>query len=61
METSSVGLCEDCRHTQRVTSAKGSEFRRCLMHDRDPRFAKYPRLPVVRCSGYEKESGDRAR
>jgi hypothetical protein len=50
----SAGLCETCQHCKRITSAKGSVFHLCLMHDRDPRFAKYPRIPVLRCAGYEK-------
>ncbi len=49
----SVGLCADCVHGQRVVSAKGSEFWRCAKSEPDPRFPKYPRLPVLRCEGYE--------
>jgi len=33
-------------------------FRLCLLHERDPRFTKYPRLPVLSCPGYAKESAD---
>ena len=47
-----VGLCLDCAHSRRIESAKGSVFRRCMLHETDARFAKYPRLPVVQCSGY---------
>ncbi len=54
MTTVDAGLCSDCEHARRVTSARGSVFFLCAMHDRDPRFAKYPRLPVLRCSGYRK-------
>jgi hypothetical protein len=28
-------------------------FRLCLLHERDPRFAKYPRVPVLSCPGYQ--------
>jgi hypothetical protein len=49
---SEVGLCTDCAHSRRIESAKGSVFRRCQLHESDARFAKYPRLPVVRCDGY---------
>lgn len=52
MNTPEVGLCEDCEHTKRVESARGSVFRLCLLHDRDGRFVKYPRLPVLQCAGY---------
>jgi hypothetical protein len=32
-------------------------FLRCLMHEADARFAKYPSLPVLRCTGYVKKDG----
>jgi hypothetical protein len=35
-----------------VTSGRGSVFTRCLLHDTDPRFTKYPRLPVTQCAGF---------
>jgi hypothetical protein len=49
-----AGLCDDCVHSKRVDSARGSVFRLCLLHDEDARFAKYPRLPVMSCPGYMK-------
>jgi hypothetical protein len=40
-------------------TARGSEFSRCLRADTDPRFPRYPRLPVLACPGYEaKAPGD---
>jgi hypothetical protein len=51
-ESLDAGLCDRCLYSKRVESARGSVFRLCLLHDRDERFAKYPRLPVVRCAGY---------
>ena len=51
-----VGLCEHCAHAKVASSARGSTFWRCLLHEADPRFAKYPRLPVVRCSGFERKA-----
>jgi hypothetical protein len=48
------GLCTDCQHTRVVESARGSQFRFCSLHERDARFAKYPRLPVVSCDGYSR-------
>jgi hypothetical protein len=38
------------------TTARGSRFWRCLRADDDPRFARYPRLPVTACSGFEASS-----
>jgi hypothetical protein len=36
-----------------LRSARGSEFHLCKRAERDARFTKYPRLPVLECSGYE--------
>ena len=51
---SALGLCSDCAHARRVTSERGSMFLQCQLSFTDPRFAKYPRLPVLTCSGYER-------
>jgi len=48
------GLCATCTHARRITSGKGSLFWLCRKSDLDPAFPKYPALPVVACSGYEK-------
>lgn len=48
-----VGLCATCVNAQIVTSAKGSMFYLCRLSQEDPRFPKYPPLPVRACSGYE--------
>jgi len=53
-EVSRVGLCTDCGHARRIVSAKGSSFWLCERAVSEPeRFAKYPRLPVSRCSGFD--------
>ena len=54
MENPPAGLCDACRHCKPIASARGSVFRLCLLHEHDPRFAKYPRVPVVRCPGFAK-------
>jgi len=55
-----VGLCATCAHGQRVTSARGSTFWRCGLSERDARFPKYPRLPVLACEGFvREETGER--
>jgi hypothetical protein len=51
-----VGLCADCRYAQKIKSDRGAVFYRCERSRTDPTFPKYPRLPVVQCSGYEKTS-----
>jgi hypothetical protein len=48
-----AGLCRTCAHARRQRTARGSEFWRCLRADDDPRFPRYPRLPVLACPGYE--------
>ncbi|MET0791871.1 MAG: hypothetical protein ABW061_10155 [Polyangiaceae bacterium] len=47
-----VGLCATCRHARRIRSAKGSEFWLCEKSKSDPRFGKYPALPVRACLGF---------
>lgn len=48
-----IGLCAVCQHVKVIQSAKGSFFIMCGRAKTDPRFSKYPVLPVIRCSGYE--------
>jgi hypothetical protein len=51
-----VGLCDSCRHQQRVPNTRGSVFSLCLRAREDDRYPKYPRLPVLRCPGYEQRT-----
>ena len=46
------GLCANCAHARLVSSSKGSQFLLCQLSQTDAGFPKYPRLPVLRCSGY---------
>jgi len=48
-----VGLCSCCRHARVTTTARDSRFWRCLRAEDDRRFKRYPRLPIVKCPGYE--------
>ena len=48
-----VGLCASCRHARTVTTPR-STFWLCRLSATDPRFARYPRLPVLACPGYER-------
>jgi len=52
-----VGLCATCAHVQRITSSKGSTFYLCRLSETDPRFRKYPALPVTACIGYQQDRG----
>jgi len=56
-EKNKSGLCADCRHAQRIESSKGSLFLLCTLSKIDLRFPKYPRLPVLTCSGYDRPPG----
>ena len=51
---SDPGLCASCTHVQIVVSSKGSTFYMCRLSEVDPAFKRYPVLPVVVCSGYER-------
>lgn len=48
------GLCASCRHLVVVTTDRGSVFVQCGLAKVDPRFRKYPQLPVVLCDGHER-------
>ena len=48
-----VGLCRTCTHAREIISDRGSVFLLCELALVDDRFPKYPRLPVIVCSGYE--------
>lgn len=48
-----VGLCATCRLMRTMESDRGSTFYLCQLSSTDPNFPKYPRLPVLRCSGYQ--------
>lgn len=55
MEQERAGLCADCVHARSVESSRGSVFLLCELSRSDPRFTKYPRLPVLSCPGYQKK------
>jgi hypothetical protein len=44
---------------QPVVSAKGSTFYLCRMSFDDPRFPRYPRLPVLDCEGFVPRAAER--
>ncbi|HEV8628912.1 MAG TPA: hypothetical protein VGV61_01245, partial [Thermoanaerobaculia bacterium] len=45
------GLCASCVHLRLLRSPR-STFARCAKAEVDARFPRYPRLPVVACSGH---------
>jgi len=55
-DDTAVGLCVRCEHSEPVISSRGSRFYLCRLSITDPRFPKYPRLPVVVCPGFAEKS-----
>ena len=49
--STSPGLCATCVHL-RVLASSRSVFVGCGLAATDPRFPKYPPLPVLACAGY---------
>jgi hypothetical protein len=48
-----LGLCALCAHALVRPTNKGTVYLRCARAASDPGFARYPRLPVLSCRGYE--------
>jgi hypothetical protein len=59
-EKDGAGLCADCQHARRIESARGSVFFLCELSLSDSHFPKYPRLPVMSCSGFVADPALRA-
>jgi hypothetical protein len=53
-----AGLCAVCVHARRIESRRGSVFLMCERSRTDARFPKYPRLPVLRCDGFQLRTPD---
>jgi hypothetical protein len=43
-------------HARIIKSDRGSMFVQCQLSFSDARFEKYPRLPVVTCTGYARKT-----
>jgi hypothetical protein len=50
--TTGAGLCAVCRHARIIENRRGSRFWLCALARTDPRFPRYPPLPVLRCAGH---------
>jgi len=53
-----VGLCATCRLRRVIRSRRGSAFWYCRLSDENPQFPKYPKLPVLECSGHVTGAAD---
>ena len=49
-----AGLCDRCVHQKVIRNTRGSSFSLCERSKADPRFPKYPRIPVGACPGFER-------
>ena len=48
-----AGLCGTCAHVRIIPTDRASRFYLCLLSLADPRFSRYPVIPVVSCPGYD--------
>jgi hypothetical protein len=48
-----AGLCDSCRHQRVIRNTRGSSFSLCERSRSEPAYPKYPRLPVLRCAGWQ--------
>lgn len=48
-----AGLCGTCTQARAIVSSRGSRFVLCERSAGDPRFPRYPRLPVLECAGHD--------
>ena len=51
-DASRVGLCVNCLYGRAVAGKNEATYYLCERSFTDSSFPKYPRLPVLRCSGY---------
>jgi len=48
-----AGLCSRCAHRREVPGRRGALYLLCRRSAQDRSYPRYPRLPVVRCPGFE--------
>lgn len=49
-----AGLCSRCVHARLIVSGRGSRFVLCEQSRTNDHFPRYPALPVVACTGFER-------
>ena len=53
-ESPEAGLCRSCVYARRIAPpGRTNAYWRCGMSDKDAGYAKYPRLPVSKCGGFD--------
>ena len=51
-----AGLCARCANVQIVVSGRGSTFYLCRLSASDPRYPRYPPIPVLACAGFRAQA-----
>jgi hypothetical protein len=51
-----AGLCARCANVQVVSSARGATFYLCRLSVGDPRYPRYPPIPVLSCAGFRPQA-----
>jgi hypothetical protein len=51
-DPSRIGLCWNCEYARHVEGKESTVYFLCERSLTDSTFPKYPRLPILRCSGY---------
>jgi hypothetical protein len=51
------GLCRACRHAKLNQTRRGTAYLRCTRAAWDTALARYPRLPVTQCAGFQRREG----
>jgi hypothetical protein len=59
MARPAAGLCDQCVHQRVIRNTRGSEFSLCERSKTDPAYPRYPRLPVLKCAGFDQQGGRR--
>jgi len=48
-----AGLCDSCVHQRLVRNTRGSVFSLCERSRTEQAYPRYPKTPVLACSGHE--------
>lgn len=49
------GLCADCQYAKVNETRRGTAYLRCTRAEWDAALVRYPRLPVVECTGFTRK------
>ena len=60
-EAARLGLCATCRFGRVFRSGKGVTYVSCERSKIDPRYPRFPTVPVLECAGFEEACEDSER